>query len=417
MYGRLIVLLMLWVLGPWSLFGPVLVFGQTPKDMLVKPADSLQRGDTTGQRDLIGIFLDVTKIQIHHPRSEQGRRVYFTALPLSTSVPGGGNALITSTQAGFYLGDRKQTYLSTVTFSPSFNFRGQFNFPFRANIWSADNKWDYQGDMRFSIYPQYTWGLGGDHPEDRKILVRYSYFRLYGSVLKRITPYLFFGPGYDLDYNINIRPDVDTADIVKFTGYSYGTANHSNSFSHGFTLNLLLDTRYNPINPVPGMYFNAVYRINPRYLGSNNTWFSLYLDWRKYIAFSNRGQNMLGIWSYYWTTLGSDAPYFTLPAIGTEPYQRSGRGIYPMRYVGKSLFYVETEYRKDITRDGLFGFVVFANMNTVSEPESHEYAYLHPAAGAGLRIKFNKHSGSNLGIDYGVSRHYNAVYFSLGETF
>ena len=410
-------MLMLWVLGPWSLFGPVLVFGQTPKDMLVKPADSLQRGDTTGQRDLIGIFLDVTKIQIHHPRSEQGRRVYFTALPLSTSVPGGGNALITSTQAGFYLGDRKQTYLSTVTFSPSFNFRGQFNFPFRANIWSADNKWDYQGDMRFSIYPQYTWGLGGDHPEDRKILVRYSYFRLYGSVLKRITPYLFFGPGYDLDYNIHIRPDVDTADIVKFTGYSYGTANHSNSFSHGFTLNLLLDTRYNPINPVPGMYFNAVYRINPRYLGSNNTWFSLYLDWRKYIAFSNRGQNMLGIWSYYWTTLGSDAPYFTLPAIGTEPYQRSGRGIYPMRYVGKSLFYVETEYRKDITRDGLFGFVVFANMNTVSEPESHEYAYLHPAAGAGLRIKFNKHSGSNLGIDYGVSRHYNAVYFSLGETF
>jgi hypothetical protein len=410
MHGRLIVLLLL-LAGPFSLFG------QTPKDMLIKPADSLQRGDTTGQRDLIGIFLDVTKIRIHHPRSEAGRRVYFTALPLSTSVPGGGNALITSTQAGFYLGDRKQTYLSTVTFSPSFNFRGQFNFPFRANIWSADNKWDYQGDMRFSIYPQYVWGLGGDHPEDRKILVRYSYYRLYGSVLKRITPYLLFGPGYDLDYNIHIRPDIDSVDIGKFTGYKYGTVNHSNSFSHGFTLNLLFDTRYNLFNPVPGMYFNAVYRINPSFLGSNTTWYSMYLDWRKYIAFSNKGQNMLGIWSYYWTTLGSNAPYFILPAIGTEPYQRSGRGIYPLRYVGKSLFYAETEYRRDITRDGLFGFVVFANMNTVSEPTSHQYAYLHPAAGAGLRIKFNKHSGSNLGIDYGVSKHYSAVYFSLGETF
>src|SRR5215475_7130469 len=106
------------------LFSPLALWAQTPKDMLVRPADSLER-DTTGQRDLIGIFLNVTKIQIHHPRPEEGRRVYYTVLPLSTSVPGGGNALITSTQAGFYLGDRKETYLSSVTFSPSYNFKGQ----------------------------------------------------------------------------------------------------------------------------------------------------------------------------------------------------------------------------------------------------------------------------------------------------
>lgn len=396
---------------------PLFLFAQTPKDVLIRPVDSLDRGDTTGQKDLIGIFLKVTKIQIHHPRPEKGRRVYFTVLPLSTTVPGGGNALITSTQAGFYLGDRRETFLSTVNFSPSYNFKGQYNFPFRANVWSPSNKWNYQLDTRFSIYPRYTWGLGGDHAEDHKILVRYSYYRLYGSILKRITPYLLFGPGYDLDYNIHIRPDLDTVDIGKFVGYKYGTVNHSNSFSHGVTLNLLLDTRYNLFNPIPGMYFNAVYRYNPSWLGSNTTWHSLYLDWRKYIGFSDRGQNMLGIWSYYWTTLGSNAPYFMLPAIGTEPYQRSGRGIYPMRYVAKSLFYVETEYRRDITHDGLFGFVAFANMTTASEPESHQYSYLHPAAGAGLRIKFNKHSGSNIGIDYGVSKHYNAIYFNLGETF
>ncbi|MBS1662012.1 MAG: hypothetical protein JST68_13275 [Bacteroidetes bacterium] len=397
--------------------GPVGAVAQTPKDMLVRPADSLERGDTTGQRDLIGIFLRVTKIQIHHPRPETGRRVYYTVLPLSTSVPGGGNALITSTTAGFYLGDRKETYLSTGTFSPSFNFRGQFNFPLRGNIWSATNKWNYQVDTRFSIYPQFTWGLGGHQNEDDKILVRYNYYRLYGAVLKRITPYFLAGVGYDMDYNIHIRPDNDSVDIGQFVKYKYGTVNHSNSFSHGFSLNLLLDTRYNSFNPVPGMYFNAVYRINPRFLGSNTTWHSLYLDWRKYIPFSNRGQNMLGLWSYYWTTLGSNAPYFQLPAIGTEPYQRSGRGFNPMRYVGKSLFYLETEYRRDITRDGLFGFVVFGNINTVSEPRTHEYAYIHPAGGAGLRLKFNKKSGSNIGIDYGVSKGYNAIYFNLGETF
>lgn len=396
--------------------GYITARAQSPKDMLVAPASTAVK-DTAGQRDLIGIFLNVTKIHIKHPHSESGRRIYFTALPLSSSVPGGGNALITSTTAGFYLGDRKQTYLSTATFSPSFSFRGQFNFPIRANIWSATNKWNYQLDTRFSIYPQYTWGLGGGHPEDHKILVRYSYYRLYGSALKRITPYLLFGLGYDMDYNIHIRPDNDTVNIRQFVKYRYGTTNHTNSFSQGLTLNLLLDTRYNAFNPVPGMYFNAIYRYNPSVLGSNTTWHSLYLDWRKYIAFTTKGQNMLGIWSYFWTTLGSNAPYFNLPAIGTEPYQRSGRGTYPLRYIGKSLFYLETEYRRDITRDGLFGFIVFGNMTTVSEQMSHEYAYIHPAGGAGLRIKFNKHSGTNLGIDYGVSKHYNAVYFSLGETF
>ena len=400
----------------FSLFIPLCLCAQTPKDMLVAPASSLER-DTAGQRDLIGIFLDVTKIKIHHPRAETGRRVYWTVLPLSTSVPGGGNALITSTTAGFYLGDRKDTYLSTATFSPSFNFRGQFNFPIRANVWSPSNKWNYQLDTRFSIYPQFTWGLGGKQPENDKILVRYSYARFYGSVLKRITPYLLFGPGLDIDYNLHIRPDVDSVNIRQFTKYNYGTANHSNSFSQGITLNLLIDTRYNSFNPLPGAYLNVVFRENLKMLGSNTSWHSLYIDARKYIAFSKKGQNMLGIWSYFWTTMYSNPPYFNLPAIGTEPYQRSGRGFYPYRYMGKSLFYLETEYRKDITNDGLFGFVLFANLNTVTEQVSHQFAYIHPAGGGGLRIKFNKHSGSNIGIDYGMSKGYHAIYFNLGETF
>lgn len=404
------------LISVFGLFIPFCLWAQTPKDILVTPVDSLDR-DTTGQRDLIEIFLRVTKIKIHHPRQEQGRRVYWTVLPLSTSVPGGGNALITSTNAGFYLGDRKETYLSSITFTPGFNFHGQFDFPFRANIWSVGNKWNYQADTRFSIYPQFTWGLGGKQPENDKILLRYSYLRFYGSVLKRITPYLLFGPGLDIDYNINIRPDIDSISIPQFTKYNNGTANQSNSFSQGITLNLLLDTRYNSINPLPGTYLNVIYRLNPQILGSNTTWNSFYIDARKYIAFSERGQNMLGIWSYLWTTNFSNAPYLNLPAIGTEPYQRSGRGFYPKRYMGKSLFYLETEYRRDITRDGLFGFVVFTNLNTVTEPTSHKFAYLHPAGGGGLRIKFNKNSGSNIGIDYGMSKGYHSVYINLGETF
>ena len=397
---------------------PCYLWAQTPKDMLIAPADSAVRvNDTAGQRDLIGILLKLTHIHIKKPTTVEGKRVYYSLLPLSTAVPGGGNALVTSTTAGFYLGDRKQTYQSSVTFSPSFNFRGQFNFPLRANIWSANNAWNYQVDTKYSIFPAYTWGLGAGQQEEDKILIRYNYIRMYASALKRIRPYLLAGFGYDLDYNMHIRTEKDTPTLEQFTHYGEGTAENSNSFSSGLTLNLLYDSRANSINPLPGAYFNMVYRVNLKFLGSNTDWHSLYLDARKYIPFSRKGQNMLGVWSYLWTTVGGHAPYLNLPAIGGEPYQRSGRGFYPARYVGRTLFYLETEYRRDLTSDGLLGFVLFANLNTVSEPDTHRFAYLHPAAGPGLRIKFNKHSGSNIGIDYGWSKGYHALYINLGETF
>jgi len=395
---------------------PYRLWAQTPKDMLIAPAANPIK-DTLGQRDIIGILLKWTHIHIKKPTEVDGKRVYYSLLPLSTNVPGGGTALVTSTTAGFYLGDRKSTYMSNVTFSPGFNFRGQFNFPIRANIWSPNNAWNYQVDTRFSIYPQYTWGLGAGQQEDDKILIRYQYTRLYASALKKIRPWLLAGFGYDLDYNIHIRSDKDSPTLQQFTGYKYGTADNSNSFSSGLTLNLLYDTRNNSINPLPGAYFNLVYRVNLKFIGSNTDWHSLYVDMRKYISFSEHQQNVLAFWSYFWTTVGGNAPYLNLPAIGQEPYQRSGRGFYPSRYTGRSLYYLETEYRRDITRDGLFGFVLFANLNTVTEPDTHRFAYLHPAAGPGLRIKFNKHSGTNIGIDYGWSKGYHALYINLGETF
>src|SRR5258708_5121996 len=274
---------------------PYHLWAQTPKDMLIAPANSVVK-DTTGQHDLIGILLKLTHIHIKKPPTVEGKRVYYSLLPLSTAVPGGGNAIVTSTTAGFYLGNRQDTYLSNVTFSPGFNFRGQFNFPIRANIWSPNNNWNYQVDTRFSIYPQYTWGLGAGQAEDDKILIRYQYYRMYASVLKRIRPYLLAGFGYDLDYHIHIRPEVDSLDLQKFTGYKYGTGKNSNSFSEGPTLNLLYDTRNNSINPLPGAYFNMVYRVNLKFLGSNTDWHSLYLVARKYKPFSKKGQNVLPLW-------------------------------------------------------------------------------------------------------------------------
>jgi outer membrane protein assembly factor BamA len=274
-----------------------------------------------------------------------------------------------------------------------------------------------QGDTRFLYYPQYTWGVGsGD--QHNNMLVTYKYIRFYQSALKRIEPYLYAGIGYNLDYFINVR--TPAPGLTDFSNYTIGTGAGENSFSSGLSFNLLYDTRNTSINPtMPGCYLNVVIRDNPAFFGSKTNWQSVYIDARKYIAFNTKPhqQNTLTLWSYFWSGLNDNTPYLNLPSIGWDPYNKSGRGVDQNRYRGKGLFYMESEYRRDITNNGLFGFVVFANATSVTEQEDNKFKKLHPAVGTGLRIKFNKTSNTNIAIDYGISQGYSGFAINLGEAF
>jgi hypothetical protein len=392
--------------------------------LLMAQADSISVNrdpvmDTVGKRDLIDVARSIFKIKPRTISDQEKKKFYFSILPVSSTGASDGRVLITSTTVGFYLGDQKTTYISSATFTPYFNFKGRYGLPIRSSIWLDDNSFNIQGDTRMLVYPQYTWGLGGGHPSDDKYLVNYKYLRFYQSVLKRVTSYFFAGIGYNLDYYLDIDTQTGAnTTLSQFTNYKYGTQMDQNSFSAGPSVNLLYDTRHNLINPLPGWYANLVYRYNPTFLGSNNNWQSLYVDVRKYMSLNQSGpKNILAFWTYYWTALSPGVPYLNLPAIGMDPYQRSGRGIEQNRYRGSSLIYFESEYRRDITENGLLGFVVFANINSATQINTRRFKYWNPAAGTGLRIKFNKKSDTNVGIDYGFSKDYSAILLNLGEAF
>jgi hypothetical protein len=384
--------------------------GALPQDNVVK--------DTARQTDIVDLGKTVLHVKPKPVEEEADRTVYYSFLPLSTIVPGGdGHALVTSTTAGAYLGSPSTTNLSSASFGPYLNFKGRFGIPLRSSIWLPDNTWNIQGDMRFLVYPQYTWGIGTSHDYNQRAVLDYSYIRFYQAALKQVTPFFYLGLGYALDYHINVKSDDPRLNLHQFTGYNFGL--NSNSFSSGITLNLLYDSRNNSLNPLPGCYSNIVYRVNERGLGSDETWRSLYVDFRKYIGLNPskpNQQNTLALWSYLWTVFGNNPPYLDLPAINWDPYNRSGRGIDQGRYRGKTLFYFESEYRRDISHDGLFGFVIFGNVNTVSG-SGNLFTSWHPAAGTGLRIKFNKGSNTNLGVDWGFSKGYNTFIINLGEAF
>jgi hypothetical protein len=66
----------------------------------------------------------------------------------------------------------------------------------------------------------------------------------------------------------------------------------------------------------------------------------------------------------------------------------------------------------------LLGGVVFANAQGFSKETYLKLNDINPAWGAGLRIKLNKFSGTNLCIDYGVGLNGSRGFFvNLNEVF
>lgn len=374
--------------------------------------------DTAKQLDIIDLGKRLLKIKPPAAVDSNGQKVYFSILPFSTNVPGGGHALITSTTAGFYLGDRKDTYISRVNFTPYTNFGRRIGVPIRSYIWLKENTWVIDGDIRLLKYPHETWGLGHEHAATEKIMLDYTYLRVYQHALKRIKGGFFMGIGYDLDYRMGVKSR-DAVALSDFTSYPHGTASNDSYISSGLSLNMIYDTRANSINTWDGNYANLQFRVNPKFLGSSQSWQSLFVEMRRYhrLTENPNRQNMIAVRNFFWTVFDSDAPYLELPNLGWDPYNSSGRGLPLSRLRGKSMYYMEGEYRRDITKNGFLGFVIFTNLTTVSGPKSTLFWNWNPGAGAGMRIKFNKKSGTNIAVDYGFSRHHRGVHLSLGEVF
>ena len=107
-----------------------------------------------------------------------------------------------------------------------------------------------------------------------------------------------------------------------------------------------------------------------------------------------------------------------LPSNGWDDAYNSGRGYIQGRFRDRNMVYLESEYRFNISRNGLIGAVVFANLQNYSASMFKEYQGWIPGGGMGLRIKINKQSGTNVCIDYGFGRDGSRGFaVNLGELF
>ncbi len=366
--------------------------------------------DPSTQQDLIGYI--AKKFKKNPDSTREHRKVYFSLFPSQAS---GTKTVVTAINAAFMLGDPATTNASSVLFIPYTNLGNRFGFLIRPNIWLRNNSWNFTGDYRILSNPQEAWRLGGSSPAVPMSTIHNDYVRFYQNALKGIAKNWVAGLAYDLDYHYNISA-ADSVGENMITGFPISNSSHT--ISSGFALQVLFDSRKNSINPQGGEFFLSSYRFNPIALGSTSAWQSLYVDARKYFPFSKSRQNLLALRSYYWTILSGQVPYLDLPAIGWDQILgQSGRGTRLSRYRSNAIIYLESEYRIDLTTNGLFGAVVFGNVFSPSEYDTQNFSHWHGALGVGMRVKFNKYSRTNVALDVAASTGYTGVYLYIGEAF
>jgi hypothetical protein len=79
---------------------------------------------------------------------------------------------------------------------------------------------------------------------------------------------------------------------------------------------------------------------------------------------------------------------------------------------------MESEYRFQITRDGLMGGVVFLNNTFAESTDTKLFVHAAPAAGFGFRLKMDKAARINLTVDLGYGLdHSSGIYFGMQEVF
>jgi surface antigen Omp85-like protein len=351
---------------------------------------------------------------------------------------------------GIYLGDPDTTTISSMQAMVLYTTKNQFITQVSSTIMTEHNTWEFQGDWRFMIFNQDTFGLGSGHspvsqgftingigntaPVEGAQHMDMNLLRFRQNALRNVWNALYIGPGISFDRYYGIvdqRLDLSASPPVVTSHYAYsslegfGTKAYNTS---GLSLNFLYDTRDSTINAYRGVYASLSYQWNPTWFGSSQDSSFVSAEVRTYLGLSpSVPRNVLAFWVIAQGQLTGALPYLALPSIGWDAKNRTGRGWVQGRFRGTSEIYAEAEWRFRITDNGLLGGVVFANLSTFTRPpvsvpgysEAGESLFEHPrvAGGVGLRIMQNRQSRTNITLDLTVADKTVGFYFGAGEAF
>ncbi|SFB31389.1 BamA/TamA family outer membrane protein [Algoriphagus aquimarinus] len=361
-------------------------------------------------------------------------------LPAIASNPANGWLFGIAPSATWRMGNPESTHLSNLVGNLLYTTKKQWLISSRSNIFLADDSWILVGDWRFFITSQPTFGLGSSTPnlpeENPNQLgvwqgeqqMDYNWVRFYETVLKRISTSKFYlGVGYHLDVYSKIENFIDEEMAQELT-FSNDFYNQTKGFDldkntlSGITLNAVMENRDMAVSPYETNFALISYKINPQFLGSNQSSSTLLLDYRHYFPLSeHRKRHLVAVWSYANFLVSGNLPYMALPSIGYDMFGRSGRGYSQGRFRGESMVYSEAEYRFPLQKSKeTFGGTVFVNAASFGSKLTQEnlFTKLNPGYGLGLRVMINKENRTTISADYGFGQKGNSgFYLNINESF
>jgi hypothetical protein len=366
-------------------------------------------------------------------------------LPNVSSNPTNGFLLGIGGTFGWYMGPKESTRVSAAPFTLAVTSKKQLIFFIKSNIYTKENRFFLQGDWRFYIYSQPTYGLGTNAPDTGNLPksihwdgqggdlnslafpMKFNYFKFHEIVSYRLVENFYGGIGYHFDYYNAIQDEklrLDTTPPLITPHYTYSTKygyNPEDYMMSGLSANLVFDSRDNQANPYKGIYANLNYRYNFRFLGSSQDASELWAEFRTYVGLSKKTpRHLIAFWVFGDFNLTGNLPYMTLPSLGGDQRARSGRGYINGRYRGPDMVYGEVEWRFPIWPcSNIIGGVIFANATTTDNPDRGVglFSYIQPAVGFGIRVMVNKYFRTNINLDFAIGNKSSGFYFSGQETF
>ncbi|WP_277619903.1 BamA/TamA family outer membrane protein [Psychroserpens jangbogonensis] len=305
----------------------------------------------------------------------------------------------------FYTKETKNLRPSKVGFGAHYTTNKQYKFSLKPSIYFNSNNLVVNMPMSFGYTLDKFWGIGNSSAETGTE----EFFRQDINIQLEIQvpPLLFFSDrsGFIIDYK-------NTA-IVDSKENQYILDESINGFDggdiFGLGLNLIWDRRDNLFYPTSGHYQYIKFIVYPE--PSDYVFSTFELDVRYYKTLL---KNQVLATNLYIKSVGSNAPFYELPALGG---QQRLRGYFEGRYRDRNYVAFQMELRQYFSKR--FGFVAFGGFGDVGEELTDlNLKSLKYSAGGGLRYLFNTKENVNLRMDVAVGRDGNAgIYFGIEEAF
>lgn len=332
----------------------------------------------------------------------------------------GGSALMTFRMNP---GDTTQRR-SVVPVAIALMFEGGLNLSSKPQLFFKGDRFRIFGTFNYKNTQENFYGIGYETNKnyvrsDTTSQYRYSGIQVNPWFLFRLGNSNFFaGPQVDINYDKMTKPAKFLVDEPSYKEAG-GTAEGYTNFSSGLGFLLTYDTRDVPANAYKGMYLDFRGMMYQKFLGSDDNFYRLELDYRQY---KSVGRRKVIAWTAQTKNVFGDVPLNKYALSGT-PFDL--RGYYMGQFRDKTSHVVMAEYRQMINTQkrnwatkllSHVGYVAWAGCGFMG-PNPGKIEGVLPNIGVGLRIEVQPRMNVRLDLGRDMVNKQNLFYFNMTEAF